>query len=394
MNPAASPEIVSQELDAEPILPPENSAEAAPETMADADVARSGVAEAAHTETEGAAVAAAAAAPVAAPPARRRGGFFPLLFGGLIAGGIGFGVATYLQQQGRDGIADALAAQSARIDQVAADLAEIPPVDLSGIEGAQEALALEIDGVAARLDDGLAALDDGLAALDVRLADLENLPTGEGSISERAINAYEAELEALRAEMSELTGAARTELDAARAEAAAIEENAAAAARAAAGRAALARIQISLDNGEPLGAALGDLEDALGGPAPDDLLAAQDGVPTLAALQDGFGEVVGPALAAARSAGVSGEETSGLGAFLKNQFDVRSTTPQDGDSTDAVLSRAEAALRSGRLSDAIAELAALPEEARAAMTDWLGQAEIRAAAVAAVDILSTSLNDS
>jgi hypothetical protein len=98
-------------------------------------------------------------------------------------------------------------------------------------------------------------------------------------------------------------------------------------------------------------------------------------------------------LATARSEGVSGEETTGFGAFMRNQFDVRSTTPQEGDGADAVLSRAEAAVRAGRLSDALAEISALPEVVRAEMSDWLAQAESRADAIAAVDILSTSLSD-
>ncbi len=322
-----------------------------------------------------------------APPPQRKGGFLPLVLGGLLAGVIGYGIATLSATDTNTQLTDALAAQSQSLADLRDQVAELPTVDLSGVEETQAALA---ENLAALQSDLTGRID----ALDTRMADLESLPVGEGTVSERAIAAYEADLEALRAEMAEMTGSARTQLDEARAEAAAIEENAAAAARAAAGRAALARIQTSLDNGEPLGVALGDLEAAIGTPAPDALLAAQDGVPTLAALQDGFSEVATAALAAARSAGVAGEEASGLGAFLKNQFEVRSTTPREGDSTDAILSRAEAALKAGRLSDSLAEIAALPEEARVEMTDWLGQAETRASAVTAIDILSTSLNDS
>ena len=190
-----------------------------------------------------------------------------------------------------------------------------------------------------------------------------------------------------------MTGAAQAELAEARAAAAAIEEDAAAAARAAAARAALARVQTALESGAPIGAALGDLEEATGESAPAALLAVQDGVPTLAALQDGFPDVARAALATARSEGVAGEDTGGIGAFIRNQFDVRSTTPQEGSSADAILSRAEAAVRSGRLSDALAEISALPEVARAEMGDWLAMAEARADAIAAVDMLSTSTSD-
>ncbi len=328
-----------------------------------------------------------AASPATAPaPAQRSGGFFPLLLGGLIAGILGFGAATLLSTQTDTSLTDQIAAQSASIDSLQNQVASIPELDLSGIEAAQAELATNLDSLQAQMTEDLNALDS-------RIADLESLPTGEGTVSDRAIAAYEAELENLRAEMEQLTGTARAQLDEARAEAAAIEENAAAAARAAAGRAALARIQTSLDSGEPLGAALGDLEDAIQGSAPDALLAAESGVPTLVSLQEEFPEVAGAALAAARSAGVAGEETTGVGAFLRNQFEVRSTVPREGNDVDAILSRAEAAVKAGRLSDALAEIAALPEEARVEMTDWLGRAETRAAAINAVDTLSTTLND-
>ena len=48
-----------------------------------------------------------------------------------------------------------------------------------------------------------------------------------------------------------------------------------------------------------------------------------------------------------------------------------------------MLSRAEAALAEGRLSDALAEIEALPETARAAMADWAAQARSRADALVA-----------
>lgn len=322
-----------------------------------------------------------------APQPQRSSGFLPMAFGGLVAGGIGFAIAMLTNSEMNTTLNDTVAAQASSINALEAKVDAIPSVDLSGIEAAQDALASDIETLQARLDEQL-------QDLDTRIADIERLPTGEGTVSDRAIAAYEADLQELRTEIEAMTGAARAQLDAARSEAAAIEENAASAARAAAGRAALARIQTSLDNGAPLGAALGDLEAAIDAPAPDALLAAQDGVPTLASLQESFPDMASAALAAARRAGVSGEETTGFNAFLKNQFEVRSITPRDGTDADAVLSRAEAAIMAGRLSDALAEIAALPEEARVEMSDWLGQAEMRADAIAAVDILSTSLNDS
>ena len=317
----------------------------------------------------------------ASPPPARNGGFFPLALGGLLAGVIGFAVAT-LTAPGQDNtLSEQVAMQSSAISSLEAQIANASSADLSAIEAGQADLTAQLRTLEATLDD-----------LATRVSALEERPVGTVGSSEASAGVA-AEMDALRAQISEMTDAAQTELAEARAQAASIEENAAAAARNAAARAALSRVQTALESGAPIGAALGDLEEALGEGAPDALLAVQDGVPTLAALQDGFPDMARAALATARSEGVSGEETTGFGAFLRNQFDVRSTTPQEGDSADAVLSRAENAVRTGRLSDALAEISALPEVVRAEMSDWLGQAEARADAIAAVDILSTTLSD-
>ena len=59
-----------------------------------------------------------------------------------------------------------------------------------------------------------------------------------------------------------------------------------------------------------------------------------------------------------------------LGAFLKRQLNARSLTPQTGTSTDAILSRAEAALTSGDLSTVLAEIADLTPAPAAQMAAW------------------------
>lgn len=323
------------------------------------------------------------------PQPARQGGFIPLVVGGLIAGVIGFGVATLTTPASDGPLADQVARQGATIaaleQQIAALAAAEPPtVDLSPLEETQTALAADID-----------RLDTTVAALSEKIDTLPRVSAGNGTTPDTA--AYEAELDALRNQMQDQLDAmaetAQSQLETARAEAAMIEENAADAARRAAGRAALARIQTGLESGAPLGAALDDLQEALGEPVPEALSAVRGGVPTLASLQETFPDVARAALATARSEGVAGEESSGFGAFLRNQLDVRSVSPREGTTVDAILSRAEAAVKSGRLSDTLAELAALPDVARAEMSDWLAQAEARASAVTAVDMLATTLND-
>ena len=278
------------------------------------------------------------------------------------------------------------------VDQAEAVLngapAEISTDPLLEAAHAQVTLAREAENAGPVAD--LTAAVDQLAG---RITVLENQPRVVGEGSAPATAAYQAELDALRIQIADMTNIAQTQLETARAEAAAIEENAATAARNAAGRAALSRVQSALETGAPLGAALGDLEAALGQSAPAALLAAQDGVPTMQNLRESYADVARAALSTARSEGVSGEETGGFGAFLRDQLDVRSTAPRDGADADAVLSRAGAAIDSGRLPEALAEIAGLPEVARAEMSDWLARAEIRVAAQAAVDLLSTSLSD-
>lgn len=316
------------------------------------------------------------AAPTAPNAAQhpQRSGFFPLALGGVVAGIVGFVAATLTAPAPDTSLADQIAAQSSQISALEQRVVAASDVDLSGVEAVQSDLAAQ------------------LSDLSARLTALEERPASSGG-SATAGEGIAGEMDALRAQIAEMTSAAQTELAEARAQAASIEENAVAAARNAAARAALARVQTALESGAPIGAALGDLEDALGQSAPGALIAVQDGVPTLASLQDQFPDVARAALATARAEGVSGEETTGFGAFLRTQLDVRSTTPQEGNSADAILSRAEAAVRTGRLSDALAEISALPEVARAELSDWLGQAEARANAIAAVDMLSTSLSD-
>ena len=53
---------------------------------------------------------------------------------------------------------------------------------------------------------------------------------------------------------------------------------------------------------------------------------------------------------------------------------------------------AEAALAAGDLATVMTEIAALPEEGRAAMADWVAMAEQRLAATNALGTLSQSLN--
>ena len=317
------------------------------------------------------------AAPFAEPA--KSGSAMPAILGGLVAGAIGFGAAYFVLPKPDMTLPAKISAQASEITELRDQIAAVPAPDLSGVEAAQAATA-----------DAMVAADERITALETRLNDLSNRAGDSGSVSTAA---YEAELDALRSEMENLRGTAIAELESAREQAAEIENNAEAAARAATGRASLARIQSGMETGAPLGEALDDLAAALQADVPAALTAVRDGTPTLAALQSDFPALARAALATARAEGVSGEAEGGFASFLRNQFDVRSVAPKDGDGTDAILSRAEATLRHGRLTDALAEVGALPEVARAELSEWIALAEARADALAAAATLSPSLND-
>ncbi|WP_179141870.1 COG4223 family protein [Salibaculum halophilum] len=349
-------------------------------------------------------------------PARRRGGFVPLLIGGLAAGGIGYGVETYLDRQAEKGpdLAALIEDQSERMDALGAEIDAIPPnPDLAPLQdrldGLEQDLTRRIDAAESDLTERIDMVESDLTeridGLDERLTQVEKRPQSDGTLSDSAMAAYERELDALRAELAtqrdqlatqrdEVTAIAEQaaeDLKAARAEAEQLEQQAVEEARAAAGRAALNRLRVAVSAGDPFEDLLGDLTE-VAGELPKSLTeVAETGVAERATLEEEFDSAARAALAAAREEGVAGE-TGGLGTFLRQQFDVRSTQPRAGDDPDAVLSRAEAAVEEDRLSDALDEIAALPEVARAEMTGWIAKAKARADALAAIADLSQSLN--
>lgn len=376
---AAAESVAQEASDSVIVTDPQLSSEGEPASATDAEVV---------TTPE---PKAPAPMPVAEPQPQSNGAFIPLVLGGAAAGLIGYGVA-YLQYGEQQGVSDADIARIGALEEaVAAIPAPVEPVepDLSSVEA----------GIS-ETNEALAHLNATAASLDERIGVLERQPSGDGTLQETAIAAYQADIDALRAqieaqqtELQAMAEAATSQLDATRAEAQAIEQSAIDAARDAVARASLARVQAALESGAPVGAILAELGDTMEGAVPEALTAVADGAPTIASLQDSFPDAARAALATARAEGADGEDSGGLGAFFRNQFEVRSVAPREGDGVDATLSRAEAALRAGRLSDALAEVATLPEVSRAAMSEWTAKAELRAAALDAADTLATSLND-
>ncbi|GAA4227772.1 hypothetical protein GGQ68_004063 [Sagittula marina] len=349
---------------------------------------------------------------------KKSSGFVPMVLGGVIAAGLGYG-AAYLGFVGggenpfETETRSTLAAQRSELDglnalpQAVTDLqAQVDGIDLSaldtGLAGVQDAMS--------EMNTRLTAIDDQIASMDSRMTALEKQPLAE-SVSPEAIAAYERELEQLRGAVSDQQTALEAEKAALNEqleqrtaemqsivdEARALETSAEDQARLAAARAAvsdvIARIQEGQAFAEPL-AALSDNDVTV----PDALQAtAEDGVPTMASLSGSFPDAARQALAASRSsAAPEGEAdaatSGGLGAFFQSQLGARSVVPKEGNSTDAILSRAEDAVRNSNLDKALTELEALPTEAKDALSDWLSQAELRRDALAQASDLAQQLN--
>ena len=322
----------------------------------------------------------------------RKGGFAPMVLGGVVAAALGYGVAAYVSQDVwpfaaandtsfEDETRAALTAQDGSLSDLGARLstlegAEVPTVDLSPIETQLSTLESTTSELSSRLD-----------ALAGRIDTLERQPL-EQAVSPEAIASYERALADLQAEVEKQ----RAEVAQMAEEAVAAEENAEEKAELAASRAALADIVTALDTGAGFSGAIAVL-DGNGVTVPDALAAnAETGLPTQAGLIESFPEAARAALSDARSADTEGAQGMGrVSTFFANQLGARSVAPKEGDDADAVLSRAEAAVRSGDLQTALTELSALPEIAQPAIADWQARAQTRLEAKTAADELVQQL---
>jgi len=267
------------------------------------------------------------------------------------------------------------------------------------------------EGTLATISKGIEPLDglaDDLAQTGVRIDALEARPVVEttpdvGAEIAEALSGYRDQVEtlnkdvaaataradALEAEFAKLTG----ELGDRLAGAEALAQEAKLVERAVLAQGALAALGRAIRSGAPFTAELADLTGAADIPAPAALsAAAKNGVPTLAALQGDFPPAARAALADARSVDPDAGLFDRVGAFLSVQTGARSLTPREGDDPDAILSRAEQALREARVSDALSLVKTLPEDGTTAMADWIAAATSHADTAAAYDALVSTLS--
>lgn len=344
------------------------------------------------------------AAPAPAP-ARGGGGFLAPVAGGVVAAALGYGTAQYVGPDGwpfadatgpDDPVVAALRDTEDRLAAIEARLEALPTAEsmaTAAAPGLQEDLAALAERTTAMSDqmsglgDQVTALSDQVTTFDGRLTELLKAPIeAAGGATAKALAAYEAEIAAMRAENAELAGSVRQLAEEANAEVGAAMDRAAQVEASA----ALMRIQAALASGDDFATALdqfGTIE------VPEPLTAvAASGVATLAELQRDFPAAARAALKAALEAQASGDVGDRVGAFFQSQLGMRSLEPHEGDDADAILSRAEAALRTGELRVALAELESLPDVAKPAMSGWIDAAAARADALDAARQLEQRLN--
>lgn len=329
-------------------------------------------------------------------PPKRKTGLMGVLLGGVVLAGAGFGVAKYgfPDTISADAIAalqtqlDAITAEDAKLRVDLADFADRPAPDaaLTDRVAALEATVPEAPDLTAT-NARLSTLEDRLSAIEIASAGGEGAPAA-------ALAAFERELKSLRVQIDAQKGASpalTADIKAATAAAQARLDAAEASAQMAAKQAAISHIRAAFESGAPLGPALQGLQ-AMGAEIPAALAGAADGLPSIISLQDGFADAARAALDASIRADMGDGWSSRLSSFLRSQTGARSLTPREGPDPDAVLSRAEAALQDGQLTEALAELAGLPAAGAEVMAPWIADATRRLDAEQAITDLSATLN--
>ncbi len=345
----------------------------------------------------------------------------PLLIGGLVAGALGFGGA-YLGLQNQptpddselrtsiDQQAAVIKTLESEVSALSARIAELQtPQEPQDISGELDALRQEILSALPESPDfsgDIEALKTEIGELGSRMAAFASEATsGVSDLTAEELDAFREEvrtaisgaqdsisdaMSGAQSNIASVVEAARSELEAIRAEADAAEAEATEAATDAALEAGIAQIAASLDAGTAFSAPLVSVSEAGANPPAALTEYAETGIPTMPALTEAFPAAARSALEASIRGETAGSPTERVMAFLRVQTGARSLEPREGDDPDAVLSRSEAALKSGDLATSVAELSALPAPGQEAMSSWVSEAEKRLGALEALSELRAS----
>jgi len=342
------------------------------------------------------------AAPAAAQT-RRGSAFLPLVVGGVVAAGLGYGAAYFGGLPTQGGSEEAASDVSGALEGQAQDLADLiartesleaatnaaSGADLTEVNARIDALSTQVEGTTASLGDLAARLE----ALEAR----PSFVAGEGGSEDvnamaAALSQIQAALETQQAANTAMTEEIRNLASEAETRISEVEQRAQAQVGNVTAQAALSQLRLAMDSGAPFATALNDAAASAGIEVPAALQAvSQTGVARLEELQMSFPSLARNALPVALRETAGEGAMDRIGAFFMGQVGGRSLTPQDGDDPDAVLSRAEDAVRRGALDEALTEIAALPEPVQAIFADWVAEVQSRLDAAVAVDGFANAL---
>ena len=331
-----------------------------------------------------------------AKPAKRASRLWPFLAGCAVVGAAGYGAVKYVVPQ--TGSSDAIAALQTQLAATTETDAKLQ-ADIAALiarPAPDAALAARLDAVEASVAavPGTADIATRVTALEDRLTAIEAASAGGVGAPAAALAAMDGQIKDLRAALEAQKGAgsaASADIEAASAAVQARLDASQAAAETAAKQAALSLVRAAFESGAPMAPALDGLT-AQGIEVPAALAGVDGALPSIVSLQDGFAEPARAALSASIRANMGDGWASRLTSFLRTQSGARSLTPHEGTDADAVLSRAEGALRSGDIKTALTELEGLPAEGTAAMAQWTADANLRVQAEAAIADLSAAVN--
>ena len=340
-------------------------------------------------------------------PEKEKSPIFPMLMGGIITSTIGFGAAYYLftsnimtnwitindvQSELSVNITENKNSislntktnvdQSTKLQSIIAKL-ETHSAQFEALNGSLTSmvnLSKTVDDLKVRIEN----IEMLTADISQRLAEIEKRPV-TATLSSEVIATYNSEV----TKLIETMVAQREEVETLLGEATAKKAQASEMARRTQANLTFNTIQTLFKTGESFAIELDEFSKLTDAQIPAALQKiAGEGVQRLEKLTHTFPEVARAAIAAERSGDSYDGTIHSLVGFLKSQLQARSVTPKEGRDADAILSRAEAALREGKLDKAVEELQALQSPAKEAMAEWQAKAQQRLNLVHALNSLS------
>jgi hypothetical protein len=289
-------------------------------------------------------------------------------------------------------------------------LTAIENVEAPDVKAAFTDLSADMNSRITALSDQVTATDSGdiearLTAVETQLsglaASIETLSVPANADGSVDVSGFQATIDGLKAQIETLSSkqgmmgqkiddvAANTNrrVEEAQTKVTQVEETAQATITDITRAKAISDIAGAMETGGDFSAALATLTDG-GVSVPDALTSVAGGVTTLTTLKSDFSSAAHASLKASIKGETPDSMTGKLAGFFKSQVTVRSLEPQEGETTDAILSRIQGALDGEDLGAALQHAAGLNDASKSAMANWLSAAQTRQTALDAVSAFS------